>query len=147
MRYSPASRKARTATPPASLWDSGPCDDAVHPEPLLQDGLARLPLSVVLLESLLGDDTPLVQQELPRIRHAPEAVLPFRDAEGGVMLVHLRIQHPQLLDDPAALVGQQREGDAVGGGETGQHVHWVVADAKDGDVVPLEVGQVPLQFD
>ena len=63
------------------------------------------------------------------------------------MLVHLLVEHPQLPDDLAALVGEQREGDAVGGGEAGQHVHGVVADAEDGDVVPLEVGQVPLQFD
>jgi hypothetical protein len=35
----------------------------------------------------------------------------------------------------------------VGSGEAGQHVHRVVTDAKDCDVVPLEVGQVPLQFD
>ena len=63
------------------------------------------------------------------------------------MLVHLLVQHPQLPDDLAALVGEQREGDAVGTGKAGQHVHRVVADAKDGDVVPREVGQVPLQFD
>ena len=63
------------------------------------------------------------------------------------MLVHLLVQHPQLPDDFAALVGEQREGDAVGGGEAGQHAHRVVADAKDGDGVPLEIGQVPLQLD
>ncbi len=63
------------------------------------------------------------------------------------MLVHLLVLHPQLPDDLAPLVGEQREGDAMGGGEAGQHVHRVVADAKDGDAVPLEVGQVPLQLD
>jgi hypothetical protein len=52
-----------------------------------------------------------------------------------------------LPDDLAALVGEQREGDAVGGGKAGQHAYRVVADAEDADAVPLEVGQVALQLD
>jgi hypothetical protein len=63
-----------------------------------------------------------------------------------MVLGQVSIQEAQLGDHPAALVGEQWEGDALGRCEFAQHGWRIVADADQTDPAPLELAFDLLQL-
>jgi hypothetical protein len=60
-----------------------------------------LSFPIALLEALLGDDAPLIEQEDARIRRALMALLWLYPID-GVLLVDMRVEEAHLFDDLAA---------------------------------------------
>jgi len=115
-------------------------------EPLFQNSYARLAFAIALLETLLHHAALLVEQEHAWIGHSP-MVIAFGNAIGGMVLVDTLIQQTKRSDHFAALISEQRVGDALFGSKRGQYVDCIVADGKRDNAVTLEVGQAFLQLD
>jgi hypothetical protein len=103
-------------------------------------------LSVALMEALLADDTLFIQKERPGVGRAPVSVLGIH-AIGRVLFVDAFVEQSERTDDAAALIREQRVGNAVPRGKGRQNSDRVIADREDGDALSFEVGLAPLQLD
>jgi hypothetical protein len=70
----------------------------------------------------------------------------FGDAVSGMVLKDLLVEETEGTDDRAALIREERIGDVLFGGESGEHIHGVVANGKRYDVVTLKIWQTLLQL-
>lgn len=77
----------------------------------------------------------------------PALVVPDLAPELRVMAIQVIVQHPQVADDAAALVGEQRIRDPVLRGKSRERLDGVVADRKQRDLGAGEVGGDALQLD
>jgi hypothetical protein len=107
---------------------------------------SSIPFAVAVVKSLPNDDAPLVEDEDPRVRHTHVPGIGLNPVDGMVLLDPL-VQEPESPDHVAALVGQERERDAVLCRERSKDRDRIVAYGEERHALGGENGKHTLQLD
>jgi hypothetical protein len=79
-----------------------------------------------------------IEQEDAGIGDPPVSVL-LGNTISSVLLVHLLVEQAEITNHLASLVREQCIGNAVFFSKAVQHLDWIVANGKNGNVLALEV--------
>jgi hypothetical protein len=113
-----------------------------HPQGHLAGGT----YPVVDLEMPINDETVPIEYKQARVGGTRVTRI-VRNVISSVLSLDVPVQQPQMFDERAALVGEQRKGEVELGGRTSERRRRVVADHEGDDVCGLETLLDPLQLD